>query len=348
MWTKTGFKDVQLIDSLGPGRSISRKEFHRIIASIKKSSNFWRIVELSRQPLPVVADVLKSLISNGYLKVDNGEIVFLDGSIEPDISEIGDFDESRCKGCEGRGIDFDRYSNLLKEFRGIAKDRPSALQEFDQGFVSEETTIARVAFMHRWGDVRGKSMMLIGDDDLLSIALWLTGMPERITVLEIDERLISFIKDTTGKNVEVMVYDVRRPLPQELIGSFDVFFTDPTESLEGFKLFALRGMLSLKKEGTGYFGLTRVEASLKKWYDIQRFLHECGFVITDIIDDFNHYQDWDYYMDTRAYAVAPVKSQPVSYWYKSSQVRIERVLEKQIENLELNGFIYVDDESSTV
>jgi hypothetical protein len=91
-----------------------------------------------------------------------------------------------------------------------------------------------------------------------------------------------------------------------------------------------------------------VEASLNKWYDIQGFLHECGFVITDIIDDFNHYQDWDYYRDTRAYTIAPAKSQPVPYWYKSSQIRIERVLEKQLENFELNGFIYVDDESSTV
>jgi len=335
---------------VSPGRTmdISRRVLDRIVGSIQKSSNFWKIVELSRQPLPVVVKVLKSLMDSGDLMVEDEKIVFTGKGSEDNIYGALDFDESKCKMCKGRGIDFDRYRDLLEEFSVIVKNRPSALKEFDQGFVSEETTVARVALMHRWGDIDRKDIMIIGDDDLLSIALWLTGMPRRITVLEIDKRLTSFIRDIAGGRVEVMEYDVRKPLPQDLMGSFDVFFTDPTESLEGFKLFSLRGMLSLRNESSGYFGLTRVEASLNKWYEIQRFIHECGFVITDIIDDFNHYQDWDYYMDTKAYSIAPVKTRPVSYWYKSSQLRIERVLDRELDNPALNGFIYVDDESSTV
>jgi|Deesub1362A_J573_1020465.scaffolds.fasta_scaffold00169_71 hypothetical protein len=341
-------EEAVLTDSLKHGRTLSSKELGRIICSIKKSSNFWRIVELSRQPLPVVAEVLSSLIDKGYLRVDDGRVLFSKDLSGLDLQDTVDFDESRCRGCNGRGLDMDRYSDLLKRFREIAKARPSALREFDQGFVSEETTIARVALMHRWADIKGKEIVLIGDDDLLSIGLWLTGMPERIVVLEIDERLTSFIRDVTGGTVEVRGYDVRRPLPEDLVGAFDVFFTDPTESLEGFKVFALRGMLSLRGDGAGYFGLTRVEASLNKWYEIQGFLHQCGFVITDIIDEFNHYQDWDYYQDTRAYSIAPVKIEPIPYWYKSSQIRIERVIERDLDNSEVTGLIYFDEESSTV
>ncbi|MEO0250808.1 MAG: bis-aminopropyl spermidine synthase family protein, partial [candidate division WOR-3 bacterium] len=44
------------------------------------------------------------------------------------------------------------------------------------------------------GDLDGKSIALIGDDDLLSIALALAGLPSNITVLDIDERLGEFIK----------------------------------------------------------------------------------------------------------------------------------------------------------
>jgi len=337
-----------LTDSLNHGRALSGKELGRVISSIKKSSNFWRIVELSRQPLPVVAEVLSSLINKGYLKVDDGRVVFSRDLSELGIHDTVDFDESYCKWCNGRGLDMERYGDLLERFREIAKARPPALREFDQGFVSEETTIARIALMHRWADIKGKEIILIGDDDLLSIGLWLTGMPERIVVLEIDGRLTSFIRNATGGAVEVRGYDVRDPLPEDLVGSFDVFFTDPTESLEGFKVFALRGMISLKGRGAGYFGLTRVEASLNKWYEIQGFLHRCGFVITDIIDDFNHYQDWDYYQDTRAYSIAPVKVKPAPYWYKSSQIRIERIMEKGLDNSEVTGLIYFDDESSTV
>ncbi len=348
MQVNTGIRNYEWLKSLRIKEDISTKALRAIICSLKKSSNFWKVVELSKQPLPLVTDVLRALMSEGYLRVNGREILFTKKASELDWNDIGDFEELKCHRCNGRGIEPDRFSALLKEFREIVKDRPQALKEYDQGFVSEENTVARVALMHRRGDVKGRDIMLIGDDDLLSIALWLTRMPQRLTVLEIDKRITAFINDVTRGEIEVREYDVRQSLSEELVGSFDTFFTDPTESLEGFRLFALRGMLSLRQEGSGYFGLTRVEASLNKWYSIQGFLYESGFVITDIIDDFNHYQDWEYYIDTKAYRIAPVKSPPAPYWYKSSQIRIERIVQKPLENIELNGFIYVDDESSTV
>jgi hypothetical protein len=348
MEIRTGIRTDELLRSLEVKNNISYRALRAIISSLKKSSNFWRIVELSEQPLTQVAEVLKALLAEGYLRVNGEEILFTHKVSELDWDDIGDFEELKCNRCNGRSLELRNFSDLLQQFKEIAKGRPQALREYDQGFISEENTIARVALMHRKGDVKGRDIMVIGDDDLLSIALWLTGLPARITVLEIDERLTSFIKKITKGEVEVIEYDVRQKLPQELIGTFDNFFTDPTESLQGFKLFVLRGILSLRDEGAGYFGLTKVEASSGKWYRIQGFIHDCGFVITDIIDDFNHYQDWEYYKDTKAYRIAPVKSVPTPFWYKSSQIRIEKTMKKSLENIELNEFIYLDDESSTV
>jgi hypothetical protein len=348
METRTVIKTDELLRSQGIKTDISHRALQAIIASLKKSSNFWKVVELSDQPLPLVTEVLKALLTEGYIRINKEEILFTEKASELDWDNIGDFDELRCHRCEGRGLELGAFSDLLKEFRKIARHRPKALRQYDQGFVSEINTVARLALMHRRGDVKGRNIMLIGDDDLLSLALWLTHLPARITVLEIDRRINSFIKDISKGEIEVREYDVKHKLPQELIGAFDAFSTDPTENLDGFKVFVMRGMVSLKRAGAGYFGLTRVEASLNKWHRIQGFIHECGFVITDIIDDFNHYQNWDYHEDTKAYRIAPVKSTPTPFWYKSSQIRIEKTMERTLENIEFNGLVYLDDESSTV
>ncbi len=347
MQVRTGISTGDLLREINH-KDLTLRGLQAIISSLRKSQNFWRVVEMSKQPLPLVANVIDSLIDKGYLRVNGEEILFTDKLSDLDENEIGEFGDLKCKGCNGRGIEIDEFSDILKEFNKIAKYRPEALREFDQGFVSEENTIARMALMHRKGDLKGRDILLIGDDDLLSIAIWLTGLASRLTVLEIDTRLTSFIEEVTKGEVEVVEYDVSNRLPEAFLGRYDVFFTDPTESLHGFKVFLKRGMLSLNSSGAGYFGLTRIEASLKKWFKIQKFINESGFVITDMIDEFNHYQDWEYYMHTKAYKIAPVKSRPAPYWYKSTQIRIEKTFDITIENDEVSDLQYLDEESSTV
>ncbi|NIT12871.1 MAG: bis-aminopropyl spermidine synthase family protein, partial [Candidatus Dadabacteria bacterium] len=127
------------------------------------------------------------------------------------------------------------------------------------------------------------------------------------------------------------------------------FFTDPPETLKAADAFIGKGISTLRSAGSaGYFGFTRREASLKKWYDLQKMLWGYKVVVTDIVHNFNEYVNWGYEKDTRAWQLSPLKIKPKKNWYRSALYRI----------VTLNGYsgsrrdygsknIYEDTESST-
>lgn len=199
-----------------------------------------------------------------------------------------------CPTCGGKGIFFKPFGDLLEKFEGLVKFRPKAIPEYDQGYIRPKDTIARVFLMYQLGDIQGKDILLLGDDDLTSLALLLTQWPRRVTVLEIDERILEFIDKIKTKegwnNVDLIHYDVGETIPNKIERKFDVFFTDPVETIVGIRLFLSRCVSTLKGiEGVGYFGLTHLEASRKKWHIIQQDILDMGFVITDIIRNFQTY-----------------------------------------------------------
>lgn len=195
----------------------------------------------------------------------------------------------------------------------MSAGRPPAIQDFDQGSVTPETTVSRVLFLEQNGDLWGKDILVLGaEDDLTGLAIALTRKARRVLVLDIDARLVDFdnraFRELGIDNAEARVFDLRNPLPKELLGAFDVFVSDPPETLASFRAFIGRGIAALREEGAvGYFGLTLRDASVYKWREFQRLLTgEFGVVITDILQNFNHYMNWDYHPHTRAAQIAPV------------------------------------------
>jgi len=59
--------------------------------------------------------------------------------------------------------------------------------------VITEDTIRRVTLIHRFGDLENKDILIVGDDDLTSLALGITGLPRKVKVLEVDKRLVEYI-----------------------------------------------------------------------------------------------------------------------------------------------------------
>ena len=261
-----------------------------------------------------------------------------------------------CPNCEGRGLIIDKFfKDVLNKFRIIIKDRPPALSQFDQAFIKDEDVIKRVEFIYQRGDLLNSKILIIGDDDLLSIALALTKLPQIVYVIEIDQRLTDFINKTSKKfnlNIKTLKYDVREPLPESFINKFDVFVTDPVETEKGLKSFLLRGLLSLNQNGSGYFGLTTSEASLNKWFNIEKFILENGFVITDIKRKFSVYPiiedetSWKSFEDKLPISKI-IKTKANYDWYSSSFVRIEKVKDIKIANkkIKIGMSFYVDKEA---
>ncbi|MGG3894396.1 bis-aminopropyl spermidine synthase family protein [Geobacillus stearothermophilus] len=65
--------------------------------------------------------------------------------------------EQRCEVCAGRGIVLrPPFDSVLAAFQDIAAMRPKATPDFDQGYVTPETTVQRLALMAQQGDLMGR------------------------------------------------------------------------------------------------------------------------------------------------------------------------------------------------
>ena len=328
------------------------KSLERIIRAINTTNDFWEIVDYSDEPLPLVTELIKLLEEKSLLKISSSIKLTKKGVNV--LAPFGTFQwkDLKCNKCVGKTISIANYKSALNKFINIQKDRPKPNIEYDQGYITPESLFAKIALADSKGDLRNKQILILGDDDLLSIALALTKLPSKIIVLEIDTRLINFISQISNKlklKIETHQKDLTESLTKEFINRFDTFFTDPSETIAAFNAFIGRGVASLKKTGgCGYFGLTHREASLYKWNKLQHFILEMNVVVTDIIYNFQDYVNWGYEKDMRAWQLSPLKTPPRNNWYRSCLFRIETHPDFKGFNLPLLNYdLFNDSESST-
>lgn len=334
------------------GTVVGLNEIKRVVAAFLSAGDFWKAMPYIDQPFNVAAETAKYLFENGLISFSGSSIEFTDaGRKWLEENEIFPLVISTCSACQGRGIGFDNFKDLLSKFKELVKNRPEAIVDYDQGYVTPETTVARVVLLAQKGDIQGKELLILGDDDLLSIAAALSGYPKRVTVVEIDERIVEFIKETAhreGLDIEVINLDLRNPLPESVLKSFDTFWTDPPETPEALELFIGRGIAGLKGPGcAGYFGITYSESDKFKWRAFQKVLTgKLGAVITDMISNFNEYVNWDYLLDTIRNDIEPLRVNPEINWYRSTQFRIEILEDTPVFNEPATGKeIYVDKDA---
>ncbi len=332
----------------------------QILRSLLDSpKSFWQLIRDQNSHLARYTGTLTSLVAQGLIREKNHLF---------ELTEKG-YDAARRKGlisltnvtcpqCAGRGVSFSSFfQNVADEFYRIAAARPRAIPEFDQGFIESEITVARTVLMYARGDLEGQRIIILGDDDLTSIALALTGLPKEIAVLEIDERILNFIgqvaRDRNWHHLKLYKYDVRESFPAHLSGQYDAFFTDPVETLPGFRLFLSRCTEALKgQESVGYLGLTHLEASRQKWYSFQKMFLEMGFVITDLIYNFHSYDLERTTFIKQNYPVIEASpfdlEVPEINWYTSNLIRLEAVEEPKPltrRAVHLGRDLYFDDEA---
>jgi len=339
---------------------VLNKTEYIILRSLSASSKtYWDLLLESFDTAANTIAVIKKLLQENVINYD-GKYFNLTEEGKKILKSVlkKEYVDVRCKECGGKGINSNAFQDLANQFKEVIKDRPAAIPEFDQGVVNLETVINRIAFMYHKGDLENKDIVLIGDDDLTSIALSLSNLPNKVVVLEADERLVNYInqkaRDLNLKNLEAIVYNVEWKVEKDLLNSFDVFLTDPVETVQGITLFISRGCSMLKEKGVLYFGLTHIEASYSKWYKIHRNLYEMGFVITDILDKFQLYElnpDDIVSKGYRVFTEAGVKlSKPEKPWYNSAFHRLELVekakpLFDPNQTYKLERDLYYDEEA---
>lgn len=320
--------------------TVTERDVERVLTSLRVAQDVWALMGACDVPLVALSVLLEELERDGLLTRRGDRLTLTPEGLRL-IEERGwapPLQDVRCPACQGRGLDLDAapLQELLERFREVIQGRPEPQQAYDQGYVTPETTLARLALMKRRGDLDGKRLIVLGDDDLLGLAAALDGRAQHITVLEVDPQLVEFlhqVRERWDLSFELRQHDLRDPLPEELLRAYDTFATDPIESFSGLTLFLGRGLSALKGRGSaGYFGLTRHEASLDKWLRLQGWLVEQGACITDCLDRFNEYANWPYWEAMRARRWLHIETPPQTIWYRSTQVRLELVEPKAYPN----------------
>lgn len=315
----------------------------------------YGLIDRQDASLPEFLEILKDMQKDGIITLNGGRVKPTD-KVREVIDKLKKVDYQVCDCCNNTGYRLKGFfAEVLRDFLKIAENRPEAIEKYDQGFISPEGIVRRLSFIQERGDLLDSRIFVVGDDDLFSIAAALTGLPKEIQVGEIDERLVDFINKIGEKYslpIEATVFDVQEPLPEKLSKRFDIFVMDPVETIPGLTLFLSRGVSSLKGKGcSGYFGITTLEASRKKWYKIEKIIHDMGFVITDLRRKFNVYPQSEKNF-LRYHDKLPVSEKFGTEfdqdWYTSTLFRIEAVKEPEPVvkgRMVIDEKFYKDDES---
>ncbi|MFA6753539.1 MAG: bis-aminopropyl spermidine synthase family protein [Candidatus Paceibacterota bacterium] len=214
--------------------------------------------------------------------------------------------------------------SLLKKFKEVRKSFVGKV-EYDQLQVKAESVIDKIELMDKKGDIKGKKIICIGDDDFVGIALAIKGGAEEIAVLDIDKDILNYEKEFFKKKkikFKTILHSLTNPLSKEIKGKYDVFITEPPDTVSGNTLFFSRGVESLKEEGVGYLGISQSTLEKEKIAKIQKNILDMNMVITDVFDRFSLYDNAKDEFEW-VFGLPEEISLPESSWFNSTLVRAE-------------------------
>jgi predicted methyltransferase len=255
---------------------------------------------LAELPVPIVAAVCNELRKRGV--VDRSRPVRLTpaGRAGPALPADGHPPVSgECPGCGGTGVTVPAaLATLAGELELAAAGMPAAKLELDQTHCTVDTKLRRVLRMHEAGALAGQRVIVLGDDDLISLAiaafaaLPATGArPRRLAVVDCDPDLLGYLgaRVAGGVTIELIDHDLRQPLPAGLAGAFDVACTDPPYTVAGAELFLSRAVAALAGGPGSHvffsFGARRPEETLR----VQRLIADLGLTVRSLVPGFNSY-----------------------------------------------------------
>lgn len=255
-----------------------------------------RTVEL---PVPIVASICGELRKRRVVAEERPAQLTADGRR---LFSNGSLNLKRpvtCPTCGGREIAvLPDLRRLTSELKRIAWAAPPPVLDLDQCHCTVETKVRRVLALHEADALVGRRILLLGDDDLTSVAIrsfvdrFGSGATiAKLTVVDLDPAVIGFVRQHLSGApfpVEYVKQDLRGPLPPGLGRAFDTVVTDPPYTLAAARVFLSRAAEALDGPGGNVFfsfGSRRPEAA----FHVQRTMLELGFVIRRLVRDFNEY-----------------------------------------------------------
>src|SRR5215813_9948798 len=228
--------EVAMAVGLAEGESGIRDILSAVLAADPAAVR--EVARLAELPVPIVAAACNELRRHGvvdtqrpvrFTAAGRSAVAAAAGPVGLPVS---------CPECDGRGVVVPpELAGLAASLQQAADGAPGAKTELDQTHCTVATKLGRVLKLHAAHALAGQRILLLGDDDLISVALaqfaaWSgnPGLIRRLTVIDADSDVLDWIgrqADSSGVAVELVCHDLRKSLPLPLVGSFDVVLTDP-------------------------------------------------------------------------------------------------------------------------
>jgi N4-bis(aminopropyl)spermidine synthase len=258
------------------------------------------VARLAELPVPIVAAACNELRKRGIVDTQRPVRFTAAGRDAVAAANGAARLHASCPTCHGRGImippDLEALAAALQP---VADGAPGARAELDQTHCTVETKISRVLKLHEARALGGQRILLLGDDDLISVAIahfaaWAgsPGLVRRLTVVDTDPEVLRWAGEQiagTGAVAELVEHDLRQPLPAGLTGAFDVAMTDPPYTVAGAELFLSRAVAGLAPEPGRHvffsFGARRPDETLA----VQQAMAAMGLAVRSLTAGFNEY-----------------------------------------------------------
>jgi predicted methyltransferase len=200
----------------------------------------------------------------------------------------------------------EQIEKLSDLFSRYGKNRPRPDRNLDQFWATEDTVLQRATLLGNIPNISQKKLLFLGDDDLTSLAFVSLFTAERVTIVDIDSRLLRFLEMVAreeGLPIETFKHNLRDPLPKSVFKRYDVSFFDPPYTPEALNIWLIRAMEATLGGGRNrarkrpetltcknYFvcyGYTDRET--ERGLMVQQIITSLGLVIQEKARDFNHY-----------------------------------------------------------
>lgn len=247
------------------------------------------LARATRLPTPVAAAIRRELEKAGLVARKGGAVLTETGKefVEGVLGMVAD--HRKTEGSIGVPP---VHEPILEKLRDYSSRRPSADPKLDQAHATPETALRRALYMLDGGNLAGRNVLFLGDDDLTSVAAGLLRVAKGITVVDIDGRLleaITGVSEEEGLGIECVLHDLREPLPEELRGAFDTFLTDPPYTIPGLELFLSRGIQALRWRKTSTAYLAYPDKPPLEMLEAHGAINWMGLYVDELIPRFNMY-----------------------------------------------------------
>lgn len=275
---------------------VTESDLNRFLTLLSNTQpiDLWDYTRISDQYIRVILSFLYSLEKRGYVSVDgDGKIQFTpEGRRLTKSLNIRKKPSPFKKVKPWCGLELTtKYLKILDIIRDLYREI-TPQNRYDQAPLVPEAAVYKVAYAIQRGDVTNKDVVCVGDDDLTSIIFALSGLPRSVLAIDIDKYLLETIEEYAEKNnlpIKTLRHDLRNPIPDHFKKRFDLFMTEPPDTVSGITLFVSRGVEFINNGGVGYCGISLTACPPLGLLEMQKNFTRMNLIITDRLVKYSDY-----------------------------------------------------------